>query len=199
MSKKAPPFGKLTLNWKRLLIQGSITLVLGILMALASVANPNAIILSARGFSWLPVSGMLLFILGAIGCMEAFFAKVQREVLQNLHVGVLEMVVGGLTVLSISGDVSRLSIMISAFLMIKGIIRIALVNKLDLPHMLSTAVGGIISLASGIMIFMQWVEEGWIISLCLNIEIAFRGWAVISFALWVKEKKRDLKNPPLSE
>jgi len=31
--------------------------------------------------------------------------------------------------------------------------------------------------------------EGWFISFCLNIEIAFRGWAGISFALWVRKQK----------
>ncbi len=193
--EKSSHFGKLTMDWKRLLTQGIITLVLGVLMALASIANPDALILSARGFSWLPVSGMFLFLLGIIGCLEAFFAKEQREVVQNLHVGVLEMVVGGLTVLSISGTVSRLSIMIAAFLMIKGIIRIAFVNKLKLPHKVSTAIGGIVSLLLGILVFKEWpTAEGWFVSLCLNIEIAFRGWAVISFALWVKKNKTKVND-----
>ncbi len=193
--KKSSHFGKLTMDWRRLLTQGIITLVMGVLMALASIANPDVLILSARGFSWLPVSGMFLLLLGIIGCLEAFFAKEQREVVQNLHVGVLEMVVGGLTVLSISGTVSRLSIMIAAFLMIKGIIRIAFVNKLKLPHKVSTAIGGIVSLLLGILVFKEWpTAEGWFVSFCLNVEIAFRGWAVISFALWVKKNKTKVND-----
>ena len=192
-SKNTFHFGKLTMDWRRLLIQGVITLVMGVFLALASAANPNALILSARGFSWLPVSGMFLFLLGIMGCLEAFFAKEQREVVQNLHVGVMEMVVGGLIVLSISGTVSQLSIMIAAFLLIKGIIRIAFVNKLKLPHKFSTVIGGMVSLFLGTLVFMRWpTAEGWFLSLCLNIEIAFRGWAVISFALWVKKQKADL-------
>ena len=189
-SKNMFHFGTLTMDWRRLLIQGVIILVMGILMALASIANPDTLILSARGFSWLPVSGMFLFLLGIIGCLEAFFAKEQREVVQNLHVGVMEMVVGGLIVLSISETVSQLSIMIAAFLLIKGIVRIILVNKLKLPHKFSTIMGGVVSLFLGILVLTEWpTGEGWFVSLCLNIEITFRGWAVISFALWVKKQQ----------
>lgn len=189
-SKKIVHFGTLSMDWRRLLIQGVFILVMGILMALASIANPDTLILSARGFSWLPVSGMFLFLLGVVGCLEAFFAKEQREVVQNLHVGVMEMVVGGLIVLSISETVSQLSIMIAAFLLIKGIVRIVLVNKLKLPHKFSTVIGGVVSLFLGVLVLTEWpTGEGWFVSLCLNIEISFRGWSVISFALWVKKQQ----------
>lgn len=194
-SEKSPRLSNLNWGWRRFISQGIIIMFVGTLMALASIVNPDAIILSARGFSWLPVSGMFIMLLGIMGCLEAFFAREQRELLQNLQVGVLDLVVGTLTVLSISGTISRLSIMIAEFLIVRGIVRISLVYALKLPHKLSTIIGGAVSLILGILIFMEWpTTEGWFISLCLNIEIAFRGWAIISFALWVKKQKTNPEN-----
>lgn len=187
--KKLFRLRKMKLDWRRFIIQGIIIMFVGALMSLASVVNPDAIILSARGFSWLPASGMFIILLGIIGCFEALFAKEQREFLQNLQVGVLDMVVGTLMILSFAGTLSRLSIMISAFLIVRGIVRIILVYSLKLPYKLSTVTGGVISIILGILVFQEWpTSEGWFISLCLNIEITFRGWAVISFALWVKKQ-----------
>jgi uncharacterized membrane protein HdeD (DUF308 family) len=181
------------MDWRRLIVQWFIVMFLGVFMALASVINPNAIVLSAREFSWLPMSGMLIFVLGLSECLDALLAKEQRDVLQNLQVGVLDTVVGAMIFLSVSGTIYRLSLMIAAFLMVRGIIRIILAHALDLPLKLTTSVGGIVSIISGYLIFQEWpVPEGWFISLCLNIEIAFRGWAGITFALWIKRQKNNV-------
>jgi uncharacterized membrane protein HdeD (DUF308 family) len=181
------------MDWRRLIVQWFIVMFLGVFMALASVINPNAIVLSAREFSWLPMSGMLIFALGLSECLDALLAKEQRDVLQNLQVGVLDTVVGAMIFLSVSGTIYRLSLMIAAFLMVRGIIRIILAHALDLPLKLTTSVGGIVSIISGYLIFQEWpVPEGWFISLCLNIEIAFRGWAGITFALWIKRQKNNV-------
>ena len=178
------------LDWRRLIIQAVITLLVGVFLALASVFKPDIMILSVRGFSWLPVSGMFILLLGLLQCLDAFVAKHQRDVLQNLQVGVLDTVVGLLTILSITGNVSRLSMMIAAFLIVRGIVRITLVYALKLPNKISTALGGLVSLVLGVLVFLEWPSaEGWFVSMCLNIEIAFRGWAGISFALWVRKQK----------
>jgi len=178
-------------DWRRLIVQWIIIMAVGVFLALASIANTDVIVLSARQFSWLPVSGMIIFILGLLECLDAFLAKQQRDVIQNLQVGVLDTVIGALIILSISGSFSRLSMMIAAFLIVRGIVRIALAYALDLPHKISTSLAGTISIILGVLVFQQWpTEEGWFVSLCLNIEIAFRGWAGISFALWVRKQNK---------
>jgi uncharacterized membrane protein HdeD (DUF308 family) len=46
-----------------------------------------------------------------------------------------------------------------------------------------------VSVILGILICFEWpTNEGWFLSLSLNIEIAFRGWAMIMFSLWLKKK-----------
>jgi uncharacterized membrane protein HdeD (DUF308 family) len=146
--------------------------------------------MSAREFSWLPVGGLVLFFLGLEECVEAFFAKAaSREFHQNLQVGILDTVVGGLIVFSISDGPQRLSLMIAAFLIARGAVRISLAQVLRLPHAASTSFCGIISIIFGILICFEWPSnEGWFLSLCLNMEIAFRGWAMIMFGLWIKRK-----------
>ncbi len=176
-------------DWRRLIVQGILTMLMGTLLALASVTNSDAIILSAREFSWLPVSGLFLLLLGLFGIMDSFLAKHQRDIIQNLHVGVLDTVIGGLIVLSISGEYLRLTLMISAFLIVRGIVRVIFVFTIPLPHRVSTSMGGLLSIILGVLIFQEWpTVESWFVSACLNIEIAFRGWAGISFALWVKNQ-----------
>lgn len=187
---KLSRFEGFEVDWRRLMVQWIIVMLAGVFMALASVTNTDAVTLSAREFSWLPVSGMIIFMLGLLECLDAFLAKAQRDVIQNIQVGVLDTVVGILIIASVSGTASRVSMMISAFLIVRGIVRIILTYALGLPNKLSTSVVGVISVILGIMIFQEWpTSNAWFISLCLNVEIAFRGWAGISFALWVRKQK----------
>jgi len=177
-------------DWRRLMLQGIIILIIGVLLALASVTNSDAIVLAAREFSWLPASGMFIFLLGLIGVMQSFLAKHQHDAIQYLQVGVLDTVIGAMIVISISGPFSRVSLMISAFLLVRGIVRVIFVFTLKLPHKVSTAMGGGLSIILGTLVFQEWpTAESWFVSMCLNIEIAFRGWAGISYALWVKKQK----------
>ena len=192
---KLSRFEGFDMDWRRLIAQWSIIMFLGVFMALASVINPDAIVLSAREFSWLPMSGMLLFALGLLECLDALLAKKQRDVIQNLQVGVLDTVVGALIFLSVSGTIYRLSLLIAAFLMVRGIVRIILAYALELQHKISTSMAGGVSILLGFLIFQEWpTPDGWFISLCLNIEIAFRGWTGITFAIWVRKQQNSLSD-----
>ena len=184
------------ISWKRLFVQGTIIMVMGATLALSSVFNKDAVIMVAREFSWLPVSGMIIFFLGLEECLEAYLAKASREFHQNLQVGILDTVIGGLIIFSVSEDPQRLSMMIAAFLIVRGLVRIALVRALHLPHALSTSLCGTVSIILGLLICFEWpTNEGWFLALTLNIEIAFRGWAIIMFALWLRKKNRIQLDP----
>ena len=64
---------------------------------------------------------------------------------------------------------------------------------LELPHKISTSMAGVVSIILGFLIFQEWpTPDGWFISLGLNIEIAFRGWTGITFALWVRKQQNSL-------
>lgn len=185
-------FSSFEMSWSRLLLQGMTILLAGLMLALASLAKPEAIVMSARFSSWLPLCGMIILVLGILECIDAFFAKEQRDFFQNLQVGVLDSVIGGLITLSVAESPERLSMMIAAFLIVRGIVRIVLVYALHLPQTLFTLICGLASIIMGLMLWQQWpVNAGWFMSFCLSIEISFRGWAMMMFALWVRKQQND--------
>lgn len=180
------------MDWRRLVAQGIVIMLIGISLVLVSAVRPNVIILSARDLSWLPASGMVILALGLVECLDAFFAKETRDFLQNLQVGVLDTVIGLLIILSVADEPERFSMMIANYLIARGIVRITLIYALQLPRAALSSIGGFISIIMGFMVWMGWPSnDGWFLSLCLNIEVAVRGWAVIIFALWVKKQKED--------
>jgi uncharacterized membrane protein HdeD (DUF308 family) len=185
-------YDRFEMDWRRLLLQGVLIVLTGATLAMASALNPDAMVMTARHLSWLPVSGMVILSLGLLECLDAALAKETRDFLQNLQVGVLDAVIGGLIILSVTEEPTRLSMMIATFLIVRGIVRITLVYALRLPHTFATSLGGLLSIIMGFLIWMEWpVGDGWFISLCLNIEIAIRGWAMMTFALWVRTQKND--------
>ncbi|HEY8036573.1 MAG TPA: hypothetical protein VIF37_13425 [Methylobacter sp.] len=185
-------YERFEMDWRRLLVQGALIVLTGAILAMASTLNPDAIVLTARHLSWLPVSGMVILSLGLLECLDAVLSKETRDFLQNLQVGVLDAVIGGLIILSVTEEPSRFSMMIAAFLIVRGIVRITLAHALRLPHTFATTFGGLLSIIMGFLIWMEWpTGEGWFISLCLNTEIAIRGWAMMTFALWVRTQKTD--------
>ncbi len=180
-----------SISWIRFFIQGMILLGLGITFAISSIMNTDAVIMSAREFSWLPAAGLIIFVLGLQEILDAFITKIPREFLQNLQVGILDAVVGGLIIFSVSGPPQRLSLMIAAFLIVRGAVRIILVQALHLPNAVLTSFFGIIAILLGLLISVEWpTDQGWFLSLCLTVEIAFRGWAMIMFGLWVRKNHR---------
>lgn len=180
------------MDWRRLMAQGIVIMLMGIALVLVSTVRSNVIILSARELSWLPASGMVILALGLLECLDAFLAKETRDFLQNLQVGVLDTVMGALIILSVAEEPARFSLMIANYLIVRGIVRITLIYAMELPRAALSSIGGILSIVMGFMVWMGWPSTaGWFLSLCLNIEITVRGWAIIIFALWVRKQKED--------
>jgi uncharacterized membrane protein HdeD (DUF308 family) len=129
--------------------------------------------------------------MGLLECLDAFLAKETRDFLQNLQVGALDAVIGGLILFSVAEEPERFSLMLAAFLMVRGIVRVPLVYALGLPRAGLTFLG-MLSFLMGLMVWMGWPSKsGWFLSFCINIEIAIRGWAMLIFALWVKKQKTE--------
>ncbi|MBS3952674.1 MAG: hypothetical protein KGZ88_06985 [Methylomicrobium sp.] len=177
-------------DWRRLLFRGIVMLIAGTLLAFSTLFKPDVIIMDIRDFSWLPVCGVVIFIVGCLECFDAAITKDLRSFFLNLQNGVLDVVVSGLIIFSIGDDPIRLSLLIAAFLMIKGIFRLTLAYATQLPNMISTSVGAGISIFLGLLIWLEWPSSAvWFLALCLSSEIGLRGWAGIMFAYWVKAHK----------
>lgn len=190
---KYAQFEQLGTDVRRLLLRGAVLLFIGTMLTLASVLNPNATLMHATDFSWLPAAGLVVVAVGALECFDAAIAKDARDFFANLPVGVLDIVVGGLTIFSISGHPSRLSLMIAAFLITKGVLRMVIAYGTQSAHKGSTIIGAWVSIILGVMVYAEWPSPaGWFLAFCLSADIALRGWAIIKLGLWL----RDVKSSP---
>lgn len=180
-------------DWPRLTLQGLVILLTGLTFAFASALKSDAMIMNARLFSWLPVCGIILTSLGVLGCLDAMFAKEPGDFVQKLHTGILDMVVGVLIILGVSGTPERLSSLIAGFLLVRGIGRLAMAYALGYRQILLTLLSGIVPILLGSLIYIGWPNsEGWFLALCLSLEITIRGFSMMVFGLWVKGRK-DVK------
>ena len=178
--------------WQRLLLQGLFIFLMGFIFAIASVLKSDAVVMSARFFSWVPVCGLIILALGLLECLDALFSKELRDLIQRLHVGVLDTVVGVFLFLGVSETPDRLCLMIAVYLLVRSIVRLALAYTLRLPYFTLTALSGFTCIALGLMVWSGWpTAQGWFLALSLSVEIAFRGVAVMFFALWVKRQKQE--------
>jgi uncharacterized membrane protein HdeD (DUF308 family) len=177
-------------NWRRLLIRGAVMLVLGAILSIFTLFKPDVVILQVRSLSWLPACGFVLLALGLLECFDAFISKALQDFFLNLQNGVLDVVVASLIIFSIGSDSTRLILLISAFLVVKGVFRLTLAYVLGTPHIVSTSIGSLVAIILGLLIWMEWPSaDGWFLAFCLSIEIGLRGWALIIFGLWVKTQK----------
>lgn len=177
-------------DWRRLLLRGAIMLILGAALSTASVANPEVMLMHAREFSWLPAAAFVVLAAGVLECFDAAIAREPTGFFIHLPIGVLDLVLGGLIVFSISGDPARLSLMIAAFLLVKGIIRMTLAQAARLPHKTSTVWGASISVILGWLIWLEWPSSaGWFLAFCLSVDIGLKGWALMMFGLWLRQTR----------
>jgi uncharacterized membrane protein HdeD (DUF308 family) len=174
-------------DWRRLLIRGSLMLLIGVGLVIATIFKPDVLIMQVRDFSWLPVCGFVVLAVGLLECFDAAIAKKLEDFFLNLQNGVLDVVVAGLIIFSIGDDPARLSLLITAFLIVKGIFRLTLAYTTQIPNIVSTSVGAVVSIILGLLIWLKWPSSaGWFLAFCLSAEIALRGWALMMFAFWIK-------------
>ena len=183
-------------DWRRLLIRGSLMLFIGVGLVAGTLFKHDVIIFQVRDYSWLPVCGIVVLAVGLLECFDAAVAKELGDFFLNLQTGVLDVVVGGLILFSIGGDPARLSPLITAFLIVKGIFRLTLASATQLPNRVSTSVGAILSIILGLLIWLEWpYSAGWFLAFCLSAEIGLRGWAILMFSFWVKSlQERESTN-----
>jgi len=183
-------------DWRRLLIRGSLMLFIGVALVAGTLFKHDVIIFQVHDYSWLPVCGIVVLAVGLLECFDAAVAKELGDFFLNLQTGVLDVVVGGLILFSIGGDPARLSLLITAFLIVKGIFRLTLASATQLPNRVSTSVGAALSIILGLLIWLEWPSSaGWFLAFCLSAEIGLRGWAILMFSFWVKSlQERESTN-----
>ena len=171
------------------IFRGAMMVVLGLLLVVLTVIAPNVKMLGESA-SWLPISSILLLVVGILRCVDAFTSDRKSLFFMNMQGGLIDAVCGFIILTSIHEEAVTLGLLIAAYLLIQGLSRIIVTFSLAIPNPTSIRIGGFISVLLGIMAWMNWPFSAlWFLSIALSIDITNRGWALIFYAYSVKKQK----------
>jgi len=165
-------------------------LIVGTLISIGSIISSDVGILSSTN-SWIPIASLVLILIGFLGAFDTYISRHTSSFLINLQISILDTVFGLVLFFGLSYSAANLSILIATFVIIKGLFRVISGYMEESFDSKSTMAGGATSLLFGSIIWGQWPFEASTIflSLCLSVEIAFRGWASIQLAKYLRSLK----------
>lgn len=171
-------------NWGWFLVLGILLIILGTvaigipwLMTLASVLF----------FGWLMLVG------GILEAVHAFWSRRWSGFFLHLLIGVLDAIIGLLIITKPAASAVVITMILAAFLVAGGLLRSTAAVSLRFPNWGWSLFGGLLSLALGILLWVEWPVTGlWFIGFCIGLNLIFRGWGMVMFALAI----RSILPPP---
>ena len=134
--------------------------------------------------------GSLLLFGGAAQLVGAFWTRDWSGFFLSLLMGVLYVVLGMMFVRHPTDAVVAMTLFLACALMVGGLFRIIGSLMYQFPHWGWTLVGGVVNLALGIMVWLQWPEASlWVIGLFVGIDLIFTGWTWVMLALAVRKRR----------
>src|SRR5262249_14544817 len=135
--------------------------------------------------------GWLLLVSGVMEIVSAIWARRWTGFFLHLLAAALDIVIGLLIVAHPAAAAAVLTLMLAGFFMIGGIFRIAMAVVIRYPNWGWSLLGGGITLLLGILLWAEWPASGFqFIGLCVGIELLFRGWWWVMFALGLRNLHR---------
>jgi uncharacterized membrane protein HdeD (DUF308 family) len=172
--------------------RGIAMLIFGGGMATLCIVAPNVYMLGEH-FSWLPVIGVIVFLIGFLRCIDAFSSESVQGYLLNMQGGILDIVLGFLVLFGINEEPGNLRLLIVGYLFTQGIFRNILLSAASISNPVSSRITGIISFILGMLIWVDWPTSApWFLALSLSVDISFRGWALIMLASSLKMELADV-------
>jgi uncharacterized membrane protein HdeD (DUF308 family) len=172
-------FGELKKNWAWMLCLGIIMVILGTIGLVMTVVF-NEIVVMYFGFLLLFGSGVQL--------MQAFRAEAWKGRFWHILIALMYIAGGIIAVTEPVVAGMTLALLIAWTLVVIGVLRLVMAFQMRGANgWLWTLLGGVLSVALGIMIMNEWPQSGlWVIGLFVAIEILFAGWSQIMIALAAK-------------
>ena len=172
-------FGELKKNWAWMLSLGIVMVILGTI-GLGMTVLFNEIVVMYFGFLLLFGSGVQL--------MQAFRAEAWKGRFWHILIALMYIAGGIIAVTEPVVAGMTLALLIAWTLIVIGLLRLVMaVQMRGANGWLWTLLGGVLSVALGIMIMNEWPQSGlWVIGLFVAIEILFAGWSQIMIALAAK-------------
>ena len=169
-------------------IQGHTNWFLGVGIALiilgmlAIAASPFVTLASMLFF------GVILIAGGIVQMVTAFKTRHGDGFLMNLLGGIFYTVVGILLVLHPLEGALTATLLLAAFYSVGGLFKIVAALTHRFGHWGWILINGLVSLALGIMILMQWPTSGlFIIGLFIGIDLLMLGWVWVALSLSTKK------------
>jgi uncharacterized membrane protein HdeD (DUF308 family) len=170
-------------HWVFFLVEGVVLLVLG---ATAIVLAPLATVAVTILLGW------LFLVSGVIGLFTSFWMRQAPGFWWSLISAVLGIVVGVLLLASPIGGAVSLTILLSAFFIVEGIVSVmfALDHRRELTGRWGWMMAsGIVDLGLGVMIFAGLPSTAaWALGLLAGVNMLFGGSALIGMALAARNK-----------
>ncbi|PYX92935.1 MAG: hypothetical protein DMG71_16660 [Acidobacteria bacterium] len=162
-------------RWGWLLAIGILMVILG---AVALFIMPAATIGTALVLGW------LLVISGVIELIHAFRVRRWGGLFLHLLGGLLGVFVGFLIVTHPVAGAVAWTLLFASFFTVIGLFRLIAAISLKFPNWGWAVFDGIITLALGIMLWLQWPSSGlWFLGLAVGVSLLLRGWSYIMFAI----------------
>jgi uncharacterized membrane protein HdeD (DUF308 family) len=159
--------------------------ILGIAMVVFGTVAISAPLIAtlATAFTF----GVLLLMGGAAQLVGAFWTREWSGFFLVLLMGVLYIVVGLLFLNRPIAAIEAITLLLACALMVGGLFRAIGSISYQFPQWGWVFVGGLIELALGVMIWMQWPAASlWVIGLFVGIDMIFSGWTWIMLGLRLK-------------
>lgn len=195
MDSHRPSWLKQFISWSWwYTIRGVGMMMIGGGIAMLCIIAPNVYMLG-ENFSWVPVIGVVVLIVGIFRCIDAFATKTAQGFLVNTQGGVLDIVIGFLVLFSISDEPDNLNLLIVGYLVTQGVFRNIMLSVAKVPNPMANRITGFISIILGVLIWIDWPTSAvWFLAFSLSLDVCFRGWALIVLASALKKERKFMTN-----
>jgi uncharacterized membrane protein HdeD (DUF308 family) len=133
------------------------------------------------------VIGAVLILSGIFQLAAAVMARGAGHIVLLLLVGVLDIIVGLILVEHPEFGALIITLFLAALFVFAGVYRFVAALWLQFPHYGWVAFSGLVSLALGVLLWLQWpVSAFWFIGLAVGVNLIFAGLTWSSIALKLK-------------
>ena len=148
----------------------------------AVIYDNTATIASVVLFGW------LLMFAGVMQTVHAFQVRNWSGFFLYLLDGIIRTTVGALLVLYPGAGALSLTLVLSVYFIVGGLFKAIGSAWLRFPSWGWSVGSGVVAVALGIMLAMQWPASGmWFIGFAVGIDLILYGWALLMFAAAVKK------------
>ena len=168
--------------WAGFFVLGILLVILGFAVMIFPVAGTFSVEL---------LFGLVLLFAGLTQIVLAFQAKGWGGFIITLLIGVVYTIVGLVFLFNPFGGAIALTLILGAFLLVEGILKIVLSFKLKaLSNWVWIFFEGVITVIIGLFIVLNWPSDSiWVIGLLFGISILFSGLTSMVTAFMMKDNK----------